>query len=83
VTRDELAREVRRQMAAQGYASVPADEVREAVAPPADRLQDFDTSLESFAEGYDWEVETASGGRAYTFTRPGWSRGGASKSIRQ
>lgn len=83
MTRDELAQAVRRQIAAQGYACIPAAYVTEALAPLPDRPPAFDLSLESFAGDYGWEVETASGGRAFTFTRPGWSRGGASKSIRR
>jgi hypothetical protein len=83
MTRDELAQAVRRQIATQGYACIPAADVTEALAPVPDRLPAFDLSLESFAGGYGWEVEAASGGQAFTFTRPGWSRGGAPKSIRQ
>lgn len=83
MTRDELAQAVRRQIGAQGYACIPAADVTEALAPGPDRLPAFDLSLESFAGGHGWEVEAAFGGRAFTFTRPGWSRGGASKSIRQ
>ena len=83
MTRDELAQAVRRQIAEQGSASIPAADVTEALTPGPDRPPAFDLSLESFAGGYGWEVETASGGRAFTFMRRGWSRGGASKSIRQ